>query len=334
MTRKTTYGILAALMVVLLAGGTTAFLFLKKSVWKGEQPVEIFLRPGEKAVEKLRQAGVSTLGWSALDKALDYHERPGRYLVNPGESILTVFRRFRNGQQEPVRLVLPSLRTMTDMAGFLGEHLMVDSASFARAFADSLFCDSLGYSPTTLPALFVPNTYEVYWNVSLSDFMQRMQREHDTFWNDERRALADSLSLTPDEVTTLASIIDEETANNGEKPMIAGMYLRRMELGMPLQADPTVKFAVGDFSLRRILKEHLTTISPYNTYLNEGLPPGPIRVASVAGIDAVLHRVRHNYVYMCAKEDFSGTHNFAATYAEHLANARRYQKALNERNIK
>ncbi len=305
-----------------------------RPAYKGDADAEVFVRPGDEAVTQLKGAGVNTSGWHVLSKVLGYHERTGRYLVHPGENILTIFRRLRNGQQEPVKLVLPSVRTMSDMAVFLGGHLMLDPAAVARAFADSLFCDSLGYSVQSLPALFVPNTYEVYWNVPLREFMERMQKEHDAFWTEERRALADSVGLSPVEVATLASIVDEETANNGEKPMIAGMYLRRMELEMPLQADPTVKFAVGDFSLRRILKEHLTKESPYNTYLNEGLPPGPIRVASVAGIDAVLHRVRHNYIYMCAKEDFSGTHNFAATYGEHLANARRYQKALNERNIR
>ena len=141
------------------------------------------------------------------------------------------------------------------------------------------------------------------------------------------------MGLTPNEVATLASIIDEETANNGEKPMVAGMYLNRLKKGMLLQADPTVKFALGDFTLRRILNKHLEVDNPYNTYKYPGLPPGPIRVPSVQGLEAVLNPAQSNYLYMCAKEDFSGTHNFACTLAEHLQNARRYQQALNQRGI-
>jgi UPF0755 protein len=165
--------------------------------------------------------------------------------------------------------------------------------------------------------------------------MERMAKENARFWGDaNREAKAKALEMTHEEVITLASIVDEETANNAEKPRVAGLYLNRLHQGIPLQADPTVKFAMGDASLRRILNKHLTTDNPYNTYVHRGLPPGPIRIPTVAGIDAVLNAERHNYLYMCAKEDFSGTHNFAATYAEHLINARRYQRALNERGIK
>ena len=178
--------------------------------------------------------------------------------------------------------------------------------------------------------------------------MARLKKEHDRFWNNNRTAKAQALGLTPEEVCTVASIIDEETANNAEKPMIAGMYLNRLKKGMPLQADPTIKFALKNFALKRIYHDMLKFDSPYNTYKNVGLPPGPIKIASVAGIDAVLNRVDHDYLYMCAKEDFSGTHNFAKTYQEdfsgthnfaktyqeHLRNAAKYSKALNERGIK
>ena len=161
-----------------------------------------------------------------------------------------------------------------------------------------------------------------------------MQREHDHFWKGERTVKAEARNLTPVQVATLASIIDEETANTAEKPMIAGMYLNRLKSHMPLQADPTVKFALKQFELKRIYNKLTRFQSPYNTYINEGLPPGPIKIASIKGIDAVLNAVNHDYLYMCAKEDFSGTHNFAKTYAEHLKNAARYSKALNENGIK
>ncbi|MDE6646831.1 MAG: endolytic transglycosylase MltG, partial [Prevotella sp.] len=195
-------------------------------------------------------------------------------------------------------------------------------------------CQWLGYDTCTISAMFVPNTYDVYWNMSVDELLTRMQKEHDRFWQGDREAKAAQMQLTPIEVATLASIIDEETANNAEKPMIAGMYLNRLQQGMPLQADPTIKFALKQFELKRIYNKLLTTDSPYNTYRNTGLPPGPIKIASIKGIDAVLNHVNHDYLYMCAKEDFSGTHNFARTYQEHLKNAAKYTKALNQRGIR
>lgn len=182
--------------------------------------------------------------------------------------------------------------------------------------------------------MFIPNTYDIYWNITTDAFLDRMQKESKTFWNEERTAKADKLKLTPEQVITMASIIDEETSNDGEKPMIAGMYFNRLKADMPLQADPTVKFAIGDFSLKRIYNNMLFINSPYNTYKNTGLPPGPIRIPTIAGIDAVLNMVHHDYFYMCAKEDFSGKHNFAKTYSEHLSNAAKYSAALNNRGIK
>lgn len=262
------------------------------------------------------------------------HIRSGRYEVRPDESTITVFRHLKNGHQSPVMLTIPESRTTDRLAGALSKKLMLDSASVAILLKDSAFCAKLGYDPANIVCLFVPNTYEVWWNTSLDNLMARMQKEHDHFWDADRTAKAKAIGLTPNEVCTLASIIDEETANNAEKPMIAGMYINRLNAGMPLQADPTIKFALKDFALKRIYHNMLQFNSPYNTYKNTGLPPGPIKIASVAGIDAVLNRTAHDYLYMCAKEDFSGTHNFAKTYAEHLKNAAKYTKALNEKGIK
>ncbi|MGX8695150.1 MAG: endolytic transglycosylase MltG [Prevotella sp.] len=262
------------------------------------------------------------------------HLRTGRYAIEPGERALDVFRQLRSGRQTPVMLTVPEVRTMERMAGRLAAKLMLDSASIASALKDETFCVQLGYDTATIACLFVPNTYEVWWNTSLDALMQRMKREHDSFWNNERRQKAEAQGLTPNEVVTLASIIDEETANQAEKPMIAGMYLNRLHRGMLLQADPTVKYALRDFTLRRILNQHLEVESPYNTYKYPGLMPGPIRVPSVQAVEAVLNPARHDFLYMCAKEDFSGTHNFARTLAEHTKNARRYQQALNARGIR
>ena len=262
------------------------------------------------------------------------HIHTGRYAIEPGEKMITVFRNLKNGRQDALMLTIPETRTMDRLAGTLSKKLMLDSATIAQSLADVNFCQHYGYDTTTIACIFVPNTYEVYWNTSLPNLMERMQSEHDHFWNEERMAKANALGLTPNEVCTIASIIDEETADNGEKPMIAGMYLNRLKEGMPLQADPTIKFAMKRFDLRRIYHDMLFFDSPYNTYRNIGLPPGPIKIASIKGIDAVLNRVDHDYLYMCAKEDFSGTHNFARTYKEHLENASKYSKALNERGIK
>ena len=262
------------------------------------------------------------------------HVRSGRYAIRPGEGVLKVFRHMKNGQQTPVQLTVPSVRTLDKLAGVLSDKLMLDSAALYKALTDEAVCRKYGYDTTTIACMFIPNTYDIYWNVSLDKFLERMQKESRKFWNPERTEKAKAMGMTPNQVITLASIVDEETANNGEKPMIAGMYYNRYKTGMPLQADPTIKFALKRFELKRIYENLLFVKSPYNTYRNVGLPPGPIRIPSVAGIDAVLDHVHHDYLYMCAKEDFSGTHNFARTYEEHLQNAAKYSKALNERGIK
>ena len=270
----------------------------------------------------------------SLHTGYSKHIRSGRYAILPGEGTISVLRKLKNGRQEPMRLTIPESRTTDRLAGALSRKLMMDSLALSILLKDSAFCASQGYDTATIVCMFVPNTYEVYWNTSIENFMTRLKKEHDKFWDKNRQEKAAAIGLDPNEVCTLASIIDEETSNNPEKPMIARMYLNRLEKGMPLQADPTVKFALKDFTLKRIYHDMLNTDSRYNTYKYAGLPPGPIKVASVAGIDAVLNAASHNYLYMCAKEDFSGTHNFASTYSEHLKNAAKYAKALNERGIK
>jgi UPF0755 protein len=280
--------------------------------------------------------GSSLTGLRTLARHYDYDKniRTGRYAIEPEQNTIHVFRMLKNGRQKPMMLTIPECRTMEQMAARLSTKIMIDSTEIIRALTSNETCEKLGYDTCTIACAFVPNTYEVYWDISVDKLLLRMVTEHEKFWNTERKQKAHTIGLEPNEVSTLASIIDEETANNDEKPMIAGMYLNRLKSGMPLQADPTVKFALKDFALKRIYHNHLEVESPYNTYKHTGLPPGPIKVASIKGIDAVLNRVNHHYLYMCAKEDFSGTHNFAVTYQEHLKNAARYTKALNERNIK
>lgn len=329
----------SAAVVLLIAGFTYCYLFSGLSKSAKTEYVYIDSDDTQDSVfSKIHPIAnaIPMSGFSTLARHSGYadHIRTGRYAIHPGEGALMVFRHLKNGQQTPVSLTIPEVRTIDRLAGALARKLMLDSADIAIHLSDSAYCARWGYDTATVAALFVPNTYDIYWNVGLDRLMERMEKENQKFWNDERRGKAEAMGMTPVEVATMASIIDEETANNAEKPMIAGMYYNRLKAGMPLQADPTIKFALKDFALRRIYHKLLYIDSPYNTYRYEGLPPGPIKIASIAGIDAVLNHVEHDYLYMCAKEDFSGTHNFARTYQEHLQNAARYTKALNERGIK
>lgn len=276
------------------------------------------------------------LGLKTCALLLDYkgHLHPGRYATGNGISTLQLFRNLRGGRQSAVSLVIPVVHTMNDLAERLSQVLEADSTQWVATFRDTALLTQLDVDTATVPCLFIPNTYEVYWDVAPTKFLQRMKREHDDFWTPARRNQAKAAGLTPDEVYTLASIVEQETANEGERPQVAGMYINRLRKGIKLQADPTVKFALGNFTLRRIMHGHLSVDSPYNTYKYAGLPAGPICIPSLNAIRSVLNFARHDYLYMCAKEDFSGTHNFAATYEEHLANAKKYTEALNARGIK
>lgn len=286
-------------------------------------------------VQSLENSG-GAIGFRTLMRHSNYKDniRTGRYEIKPGDSNFKIFRKIKNGQQTPFNLTIPSVRTLDRLAEELSAKMMMSSDEVYEALTNEDNLKKYGYDENTIISMFIPNTYEVFWNTPVEKFLDRMEKESKAFWNEERCKKATELGMTPVEVMTLASIIDEETANNAEKPMIAGMYYNRLKKGMPLQADPTIKFAMKNFEARRIYHNWLTTDSPFNTYMHTGLTPGPIRIPSIAGIDAVLNMVHHNYVYMCAKEDFSGTHNFAETYAEHMQNARKYSAALNERGIK
>ena len=275
-----------------------------------------------------------TYGFQLLARLRGYKVRTGAYRFTANDRCLDIYRRLSRGHQTPVKLVLSDQRTADRLISLMGQQLMADSAEIAAVLLDSAFYTNLGFTPATYPAFFIPNTYEVYWNMDAQALARRLKKEYNGYWNAARRQRAQQIGLTPIEVSTLASIVDEETTNNAEKPIVAGLYINRLNRDIPLQADPTVKFAVGDVSLQRILFKHLEVDSPYNTYKHPGLPPGPIRIPSVQGLNSVLHYAHHDYLYMCAKEDFSGTHNFARTLAQHNANARRYQQALNRLQIR
>ncbi len=278
----------------------------------------------------------SMKGFDLLNSYTNYEQniRIGCYKVSEDISMLTLFRSMRNGQQSPSKVVIPSVRTVDEACDKLSRYLMADSESIKSVLKDSLKLKELGFTPETLPALLIPNTYEIYWTTDAESLVDRLKTEYDNFWTSERKSKAESLGLTPIEVSTLASIVDSETSRDQDKPIIARLYLNRLHKNIRLMSDPTVVYAVGDFSLRRVLRRHLEVDSPYNTYKHEGLPPGPIRIASIAGIDAVLNPDDNDYLYMCAKEDFSGEHYYTSSEKEHMANAKKYADALNKRNIK
>lgn len=336
--KRIVYGLTAA--AILLAGAISIVCLLFNHPLHIGKPTFIYIDQDDTAdsvyvkIENDLQ-GKHLAGFRILSRFKSYaaHIHTGAYRFDAQTNTLTLFRRLMSGHQTPVKVTIPSVRTLGRLAHSLDRQLMADSTQIDSLMCDSSFCASLGFTYETLPALFIPNTYEVYWNTQAKDFFHRMKKEYDRFWDEERKAKAKAAGLTPVEVCTLASIVEEETANRAEMPMVAELYLNRLQAEMPLQADPTVKFSLQEFGLRRILHKHLEADSPYNTYKHTGLPPGPIRIASIQGIESVLNHAQHDYLYMCAKEDFSGTHNFAATFAEHQANARRYQQALNKRNI-
>ena len=256
----------------------------------------------------------------------------GAYKVEPGISAFTLGKTIKNNHQTPVKIVFNSVRTMDMLAEKISRNMMFDKDDFLEACDDVLSAE--GLKKEEFPAVFLPDTYEFYWNASPQKVIIRLFGYYKKFWTEERVKNAAEMGLTPVQVSTIASIVEEETNKADERPKVARLYLNRLNIGMKLQADPTIKFAIGDFSLRRITHEHLKVESPYNTYKNKGLPPGPIRVVSKSTLEGVLNAPKHNYLYMCAKEDFSGYHNFAEDYDSHLVNARRYQAELNKRNIK
>lgn len=260
--------------------------------------------------------------------------KTGRYAVSREMSCKQLLQHLIGGNQTPCRITFNNIRLKEDFAQRIGEQLMFGEAVLLQQLNDSSVCEQLGFDTNTILCMFIPNTYELYWNVSVEKFLGKMKSEYEKFWNQGRLKKAAEIPLSPVQVAILASVVEEETAAPDEYPIVAGLYINRLKSGMLLQADPTVKFAVGDFSIKRILDGHLEKDSPYNTYKYQGLPPGPIRIASIRGIDSVLDYSKHHYIYMCAKEDFSGRHNFSTTFHEHTRNAAKYRQALNRNNIR
>ncbi|MBC5993544.1 endolytic transglycosylase MltG [Pontibacter cellulosilyticus] len=291
----------------------------------------------EQAMDSVEASGaiIDHLSLRFMAKLMDYDQlvKPGRYKLEHGWGNRQLIGVLRSGQQTPVDLTFANIRLRSQLATKLANEIEASEEELDSLLNDEAYLASLGFDTTTIVSMFIPNTYQVYWTTSAPKLMERMKKEYDTFWTAERKAKAEQLGLSQKEVSTLASIVQAETIKNDEKPRVAGVYLNRLQKNMLLQADPTVVFAVRDFTIRRVLNAHLRHQSPYNTYINKGLPPGPINVPTISSIDAVLNPEQHDYIYFCAKEDFSGYHAFARTESEHQANARRFHAALNARKI-
>ena len=270
----------------------------------------------------------------ADDRGLKTRFKPGKYPIEKGMNNRQILNMLVAGNQEAVDLSFRNIRLKENFAAIASKKLEFDSTALIQLIDSIQFIKSYGFNQDNIYTMFIPNSYQMYWNISAKDFFIRMNKEYLKFWNEERLAKAKKLKLSPQAVTTLASIVDSEALMDKEMPTIAGLYLNRLNKGIKLEADPTVIFANNDFTIRRVLNRHLKKESPYNTYKNYGLPPGPITMPSINAIDAVLNHESHNYIYMCAKDDFSGYHNFATNLTDHLVNARKFQAALNARNIK
>lgn len=270
------------------------------------------------------------VAFSFLSKIMKYDKKvlPGKYLLKENMSNLEAIRLLRSGVQTPVNITFNNVRLKEDIAEKIVRNTGVEVDDFTNALDDFTINNKEGFTAQNVIAMFIPNTYQVYYTITSEGMIDRMLYEYKKFWNDERINKAKTLGMTPMEVSVLASIVQAESIKSEEGKVIAGLYLNRLKKGIPLQADPTLVFASGDFTLKRVLNVHKEVDSPYNTYKYRGLPPGPINMPSITSIDAVLNYEKHSYLYMCAREDFSGYHNFAKTLREHNNNANKYQRAL------
>jgi UPF0755 protein len=331
--KKQTIIILSIVAVILIIGIICGFSLLNKKV-RNNESVSLYIYPSENyenVLEKLEKNGVIEKNERAFSifskvKKLENNIKSGHYVIEPKTSQVDLVRTLANGLQTPVKLVINKVRLKQDFAKKIANQLMlsendillaIDNRENSQNLFDNIVC----------------NTYEVYWNISAEKLLERLEKEANKWWENQSNQL-EKIGLSRHEVVVLASIVEEETNKNEEKPTIAGVYINRLKKDMLLQADPTVKYAVGDFTIKRVMYKHLQTESPYNTYINKGLPPTAICLPNVSSLKAVLNYQKHNYMFFCAKEDFSGYHNFATTPNEHYRNAEKYKNALNKLGIK
>lgn len=343
--KRIRWGIFFFILLMMAIGAGASYYFYKivytPNVWtaNGEE-VSIYIATGSNMDSVkliLYEKGLiihrGNFEWWAQKKKYPEFIKPGHYVLKNGMNNNELINMLRSGNQVPVKVIFNNMRDIYQLAGRIGSQLEADSVSIVRLLEDTAFLSGMGYNEATIPALFIPNTYEFFWNTNAEKFIDRMKKEHDKFWSDTRKEKAAKMDLTEIEVSTLASIVDKESNKNSEKPIIAGVYINRLKAGWRLQADPTLIFAMNDPGIKRVLNVYLNFDSPYNTYLYGGLPPGPICIPSVSSIDAVLNYMDHDYLFFCAKDDLSGYHVFAKTNSQHVRNAKKYQEALNKMKI-
>lgn len=343
--KKNILKILGIIFVLLALAGLVVAWFAYSAVFKPNVLIEaehthVYIPTGstyEDVISILTEKGIlvnqHTFQWLAQKKNYPNRVKPGRYRVYNNMGNNELINLLRSGVQDPVRVTFNNIRVREQLAGVIGASIEADSLSILNLLNNHEVMQKYGLNNETAKLLFIPNTYEFYWNTSAEQLLDRMYREYNKFWNQRRRLQAEKIGMTPVDVAILASIVRQETSKRDEMPRIAGVYVNRLKRNIPLQADPTIVFAVGDFGMNRVLNRHLAIDSPYNTYRYAGLPPGPISLPEPFIIDAVLNYEQHEYVFFCARDDFSGYHAFAKTYREHLQNARRYHQALNQRRI-
>jgi len=343
--RRNRYGTVSVILGLILVCFSYYFyqVFFNPNIDTKDRPTYVYIRRGDnwqKALGYVEKSGavIDRLSLYFVGKMMGYNKpgavKPGRYELVNNSTNRQVINLLKSGRQKPLKLTFTNVRLRRELATKLSKQIDARPQQIDSLLSSPSYTRSLGFDTTTVLAMFIPNTYELYWNTSAQNLMQRMKSEYDKFWTPARDAAREKLGLTRVQVSTLASIVEaEQQQHPDERPRIAGVYLNRLKRGMKLQADPTVVYANGDFGIKRVLNVHLQKDSPYNTYKYAGLPPGPIDLPSIASIDAVLHPEQNDYLYFCAKDDFSGYHAFAATQQQHLVNARRYQAALTRAGI-
>jgi UPF0755 protein len=340
--QKLVFWLLSILIIAALIVGFFIYrAIFKPNVWTGEKEyISVYIPTGsdfDDVKTILYSQGIiekrGTFEWLSRKKKYDRYVKPGHYIITQGMSNDELINLLRSGNQTPVNVIFNSARSVNAIAGVVEDQIEADSASVMDLLQDSVFLASLGLSPKDAILLFIPNTYEMWWTTTARQFLNRMYIEYQAFWNEERRSKAGELGMSLKEVITLASIVEKETNKHDEKATIAGVYINRLKKGWKLQADPTLIYALQDYSIRRVLNDHKKIESPYNTYKYKGLPPGPICIPGIPSIESVLNHEQHNYMFFCASSDMSGYHTFARTVTEHNRNARAYQRALDEMRV-
>ncbi|MCB0849613.1 MAG: endolytic transglycosylase MltG [Bacteroidetes bacterium] len=337
--------LLTIFFILILAGaGVVYYLYrqiLAPNVSVTKENEFVYLPTGStfsQVVDSLHASGmlqnVASFQWVAERMGYPEKVKPGKYQLRDGMNNRELVQLLRSGKQVPVKLIFNNIRTKSDLAGKISRQLEVDSLQLLQLLNDSAVLSPLGFNTENILCMFIPNTYEVYWNMSAEKFFKKMDTEYESFWNKTRLHKAKDEGLTPIQVSVLASIVQSETSRNSEKSTIAGVYMNRLRKNWKLEADPTLIYAMNDFSIKRVLNEYKEIDSPYNTYKYFGLPPGPICLPEISSLEAVLNFSSHDYMYFCAREDLSGYHSFASDLKTHMLNARRYQAELNRRNIR